>query len=65
MDRCIAGEIVEFDLDLAWRDETRTVHVAYVPDRDPSGTVGGFLGVITDVSEYRKLQRELRQLRRA
>lgn len=63
MDRCVAGETVEFDLDLSLRDGTRTVHVVYVPDRDSFGTIRGFLGVITDVSEHRKLQRELQQLR--
>jgi PAS domain S-box-containing protein len=65
MDRCVAGETVEFDLDLALWDGPRTVHVVYVPDLDPSGTVRGFLGVITDVSEFRKLQRDLRQLQDA
>ena len=60
MDRCIAGETVEFDLDLRVGKETRTVHVVYVPDREPSGAVRGFLGVITDVTELRALQRELK-----
>ena len=60
MDRCVAGEIVAFDLDLVLRDETRIVHVVYVPDRDRSGAVRGFLGVITDVTEYRNLQRKAR-----
>lgn len=63
MDRCVAGETVEFDLDLAARDGTRTVHVLYVPDRDPSGAVRGFLGVITDATDLRRLQREIQQLR--
>lgn len=63
MDRCIAGETVEFELDLDARGETQIVHVRYVPDRDTTGAVTGFLGVITDVTDLRRLQRELEQLR--
>lgn len=52
MERTLAGQHVEFDLDLpSSAGEARVVHVVYAPDRDSSGRVIGFVGVITDVTK--------------
>lgn len=55
MRRAMAGEIVTFDLDLG----DRTVEVVYYPDLPHTGPARGFIGVITDVSELRGLQRKM------
>ncbi|WBT39062.1 PAS domain-containing protein [Hyphomicrobium sp. DMF-1] len=51
--RAIGGETVTFDLDLGGR----TVEVVYHPDVPSPATAQGFVGVITDVTELRRLQR--------
>jgi len=55
MSRAIAGETVTFDLDLG----EKTVEVVYYPDMPHPGMAQGFVGVITDVSELRRLQRNV------
>ncbi|MCB1485630.1 MAG: PAS domain-containing protein [Hyphomicrobiaceae bacterium] len=57
MSRAIAGETVTFDLDLG----EKTVEVVYYPDMPHPGMAQGFVGVITDVSELRRLQRKTGQ----
>ena len=52
MCRAIAGETVTFDLQL----EDKMVEVVYHPDVPPPSKARGFVGVITDVSELRRLQ---------
>lgn len=51
--RAIGGETVTFDLDLGGK----IVEVVYHPDVPPPGPAKGFIGVITDVTELRGLQR--------
>ena len=56
MCRAIAGETMTFDLDLAGG----TVEVVYNPDVAHPGRARGFVGVITDVSELRAIQRQMK-----
>ncbi len=59
MDKCLAGEAVEFDLDLKSSTGIRRLLVKYIPDRDKLGHIRGFLGVISDVTELRALQQKV------
>jgi PAS domain S-box-containing protein len=63
--RALAGEEVSYELRLSrpWGQE-RDVRVAYVPDRDGSGQVRGFVAFVTDVSEIRSAERALRESER-
>ena len=59
MCRAIAGETITFDLELG----DKSVEVVYYPDTPPPGKAHGFIGVITDVSELRSLQRSWKLIR--
>ena len=58
MHRAISGETVTFDLELG----DKTVEVIYYPDTPHGERATGFVGVISDVSELRALQRAAKNL---
>ncbi len=61
MDLALAGRAVEYDLALPNApDGPRTVHVSYVPERNTSGDVHGFLAAIVDVTEHQEMEHALR-----
>lgn len=65
MDAAIKGETVEFEADIPFRKAgTRFMHVNYVPERDASGAVRGFIAALTDISARRELENELRESQR-
>ena len=41
----------------------RTVHVVYVPERDAQGRISGWLGAITDITDRRQIEDELKRER--
>lgn len=58
--RALAGEEVEFERSHRLEDgAVRDLRIQYVPDRDSSGAVQGFVALITDVTEIRAAQRSL------
>jgi PAS domain S-box-containing protein len=61
----LAGEEVSYEARLVFGPgHARDVRVAYVPDRDSSGRVRGFVSLVTDVSEMRSAERALRHSER-
>jgi PAS domain S-box-containing protein len=63
--RALAGEEVSYEARVDFGPgHTRDVRVAYVPDRDASGRVRGFVSLVTDISEVQSAQRALRESER-
>ncbi len=61
--RVLAGQSVTFEVEIPYRQlGARYMHCRYVPDIDASsGKVRGFVAAISDVSERRKLEEQLRE----
>lgn len=61
--RVLAGQAVTFEVEvLVKRLGARYMHCRYVPEVDPSsGRVRGFVAAITDVTDRRKLEEQLRE----
>src|SRR5690606_29830723 len=59
----LKGEPVTFEIEVPYRElGNRYMHCSYVPDKDASsGKVRGFVAAITDVTERRKLEEQLRE----
>ena len=64
VERALAGEEVAFDNRLVEGGVTRDVRVVYVPHRDESGRVLGFVALVTDVSEMKAVEGALRRSER-
>lgn len=65
IDRVLAGETVELELQLKSEDGTvRTVKTLYLPDVRTGGTVAGFYGLSTDVTAAQEFQSRLAALAR-
>ncbi len=63
--RALAGEEVSYEARLDFGPgHTRDVRVAYVPDRDASGRVRGFVSLVTDISKMQITERALRESER-
>jgi PAS domain S-box-containing protein len=60
MTRALAGEQVEFEEHFRYADRERDVHLNYIPDRAPDGTVRGVVAVVQDVTERNRAERALR-----
>ena len=59
--RALAGEEVSYEARVDFGPgHTRDVRVTYVPDRDPSGRVRGFVSRVTDISDVQSVERALR-----
>ena len=61
VDRALSGEEVVFDSHIGYADRERDVHLAYVPDRRPDGTVRGMVALVQDVTEQKRAERALRE----
>ncbi|MEQ8353991.1 MAG: PAS domain-containing protein [Kiloniellaceae bacterium] len=59
--RVLAGEVVRCAIHLPTPKGERNFRVTYLPDRDASGAVAGFVLLALDVSEEEDLQRKLEQ----
>src|SRR5690606_21903955 len=59
----LAGQCVTFDVEVSFRElGKRYMHCRYVPDTDSSsGKVRGFVAAVTDVTERRQLEEQLRE----
>ena len=63
--RALAGEEVSYEARIDFGPgHTRDVTVSYVPDRDASGRVRGFVSLVTDVSDAQNAERALRESER-
>jgi two-component system CheB/CheR fusion protein len=61
VERVLGGEEVTFEQRLVYGDgRARDIRASYVPDRDPSGRVRGFVALVSDISEVRTAERALR-----
>ena len=59
--RALAGEEVSYEARVDFGPgHTRDVRVTYVPDRDASGRVRGFVSRVTDISDVQSAERALR-----
>lgn len=64
MDRALAGEHVEFEIELSYPLlGRRWMHVTYVPERTIDGEIIGLVGVMTDASQYKQVEHEVAQAR--
>ena len=62
MERALAGHVVEYDRDLPYRSGgTRSVRVAYTPDRGADGAVAGFVVLVSDLSDQRRAEAAVRR----
>ena len=60
MDRTFEGETVDFDLEIKMADgKVHTVHRIFVPYVAGNGEIEGLFGLIRDVTERKKIDREL------
>jgi diguanylate cyclase (GGDEF)-like protein/PAS domain S-box-containing protein len=56
----LSGREVTFGANVHFRDgQTRDVIATYVPDVDASGKVSGLIALITDISDLKRVEREL------
>jgi diguanylate cyclase (GGDEF)-like protein/PAS domain S-box-containing protein len=62
--RALAGERVEFQLESTALGVNRCLHNLYVPDIAPDGSIRGLYALSTDVTEHRRLERQLAELAR-
>ncbi|MGM9481437.1 diguanylate cyclase domain-containing protein [Roseateles sp. NT4] len=62
--RALGGERVEFDIESSAAGVARSLHNLYLPDRAQDGSVRGLYALSTDVTEHRRLQRQLAALAR-
>ena len=57
MDAALAGQAVSYDLELpATPNDIKSVTVNYVPERDQSGVVVGFIAAITDITARKQAE---------
>src|SRR4030095_1665511 len=59
IERVLSGERVECEDELPIAGERKWIHGAYMPDRDASGNVVGWVGSIMDIRERKRLEQEL------
>lgn len=64
VDRALAGQRVEFELDMATPDGARSVRTCFIPDFDVDGSVRGLYALSTDVTAQKETQRQLQALAR-
>jgi PAS domain S-box-containing protein len=60
VERVLAGEPVEFEVEVPYRTlGRRWMHCAYVPERDAAGAVRGHIAVVTDVTARKQMEAQL------
>ncbi len=64
VERALAGQRVEFELDMAMPGGVRSVRTCFIPDFDADGSVRGLYALSTDVTAQKETQRQLQALAR-
>jgi diguanylate cyclase (GGDEF)-like protein/PAS domain S-box-containing protein len=62
LDRALAGERVDFDVEVKERDGARFVRGTYIPDFDAAGNVIGVYASSTDITPLKEVERQLERL---
>lgn len=62
--RALAGERVEFELDIVGPGATRQARSTYVPERETDGRIVGFYALTMDMTGIKQVERELERLAR-
>jgi PAS domain S-box-containing protein len=63
VDAVLSGQRVEFETEIPYKDiGPRYMHAAYVPEFGEQGEVRGLVAVISDITEHKRAEEEIRQL---
>ena len=63
VDAVLGGQRVEFEIEIPYKNiGQRYMHAAYVPEFDEQGEVRGLVAVISDITERKRIEEEIRQL---
>lgn len=63
-ERALAGESVAYETEVPYREGgTRWVQASYLPDVADDGRVRGFVAMVIDLTEHRRIEEELRRSR--
>lgn len=62
VDAVLGGQPESYEARVPYRDGERIINAKYVPHLDASGTVQGFHSLVTDVTDLRKVENEIRAL---
>jgi len=60
VERVLNGERVEFEDELPIAGERKSLQGVYTPDQDASGNVVGWVASITDITERKRIEKELK-----
>jgi PAS domain S-box-containing protein len=60
IERVLSGERVEYEDELPLAGERKWIHADYTPERDASGKVVGWVASVTDISERKRVEQELK-----
>jgi len=60
IERVLSGERVEFEDELPIGGGRKSIQAVYTPDRDTSGAVVGWVASIMDISERKRIEKELK-----
>ncbi|MFN8490153.1 MAG: PAS domain S-box protein [Caldilineaceae bacterium] len=60
IERTLQGELVQFEATLPYPSGVRTVWATYLPNVDAQGVVYGFYALVTDISERKRAEEQLR-----
>ncbi len=63
MDRALAGERVEFEMEIPIRGARRWGHIVFVPERTADGVITGLVVVLTDITQRKRAETELERAR--
>lgn len=62
--RALAGERVEFELDMLGPNGSRDARAIYIPQRQPDGRIAGVYALTMDITAIKRVENELRRLAR-
>ena len=62
VDKALKGETVYYETEIPYHEGgERYVGATYIPDTGPNGHIQGFFALVTDMTEHRQIQEELRR----